>query len=194
MLSPPEACVFSSYMCVYFYCLKYQVAFLLAFSFTAKAVKIFFILTRNKNSSCRQNDFEQTHTRTQSTKKQFNAWHTIDGHSRSRRSMQNGTEAPATPQLNWQNIYIIRHAHARTKTSYARHYSLRNMLPYSHCCRAHCVCTLADMHIHAYMVLPASFLAEPSLQNISFLKLAKPHPCSICEESDTLISNFWKSL
>ncbi len=51
MLLPPEACVFSGYMCVYFYCLKYQVVFLLAFSVTAKnLIKSFFILTSNKNS------------------------------------------------------------------------------------------------------------------------------------------------
>jgi hypothetical protein len=36
MLLPPEACAFSSYMCVYFYRLKYQVVFLLAVGATAK--------------------------------------------------------------------------------------------------------------------------------------------------------------
>ncbi len=52
MLLPPEACVFSSYMCVYFYCLKYEVVFLLAFSVTAKnLIKICFVLTSNQNSS-----------------------------------------------------------------------------------------------------------------------------------------------
>jgi hypothetical protein len=36
-------------MCVYFYCLKYQVVFLLAFTVTAKnLIKVFFILTSNR--------------------------------------------------------------------------------------------------------------------------------------------------
>ncbi len=51
LLLPPEACVFSSYICVYFNCRKYSVVFLLALSVTAKnLILIFFILTSNKIS------------------------------------------------------------------------------------------------------------------------------------------------
>ncbi len=56
MLSPPEACVFSSYMCVYFYCLRYQVVLRLKiwlrFSLFWPVIKILLVdrMTLNKRT------------------------------------------------------------------------------------------------------------------------------------------------